>query len=78
VEVVMLATEITSEQEALQYIEANKQSLLKDLGTNEVKTIYTDSNTKIHIIKDGTQILKVISRFEDCKETADLLKFTHA
>ena len=80
----MLAVEFTSELEALQYIESNKQRLFYELEKDEFKTIYNDSNTRIHITKNKKQLIKIINRFENrknifdiCNEITHLLKYNH-
>jgi len=70
----MLLTEFTDEQNALQYIEANEQNLLDEMLQDEIKTIYTNGNTRINIAKDGKRLLRVTIRFQGDKKISEIYK----
>ena len=67
-------TQLTSEQGALQYIEANEKELYEELEEQEIKTIYDNGNVKINVRKDGKRLIKVIHRFEGDKKLLDVYK----
>ena len=70
----MLATELSSELEALQYIEANEKRLLGELSQEEIKTVYSNQNTRINIMRDGKRLLRIIARFQGDKKISDIHK----
>ena len=70
----MLSMEFTNEQEALQYIEDNEQSLLDELTQEEVKAIFTNDSTRINIMKDGKRLLRVTIRFQGDKKISDIYR----
>ena len=72
--VFMLSTEFTGEQKALQYINANEQQLFDGLLQDEIKTIYTNVNTRINIVKDGKRLLRVTVRFQGDKKISEIYK----
>ena len=70
----MLSMKFTSEQEALQYIDDNKNRFLAELEEQEIKAIYTNGNTHIKITKNGKRLVKLISRFDSNKRLLDICK----
>jgi len=56
-----------NEVEALNYIDTNKGIIIDELQEQQIKTIYTNENTRINIMRNGNQLLKVINRFDDDK-----------
>jgi len=59
---------LSSEQEALLYIDDNKPALLDELEGEQIKTIYTNVNTRINIMRNGKRLLKFIIRLEGKKK----------
>ena len=70
----MLSMEFTNERDALQYIEDNEQSLFDELTQEEIKTIFTNDNTRINIIRDGKRLLRVTIRFQGSKKISEIYK----
>jgi len=70
----MFLTEFTYEQNAIQYINANEQNLLDEMAQDEIKTIYTNTNTRINIVKDGKRLLRVTIRFQGDKKISEIYK----
>ena len=64
----------SNEQEALTYIDENKAILLDELGEKQIKTIYTNENTQINIMRNGKRLLRFINRFEGNKNLLDVYK----
>ena len=64
----------SSEEEALDYINANKDSILTKLQNNEVKNIYANENTRINVMRNGKRLLKFINRFEGEKTIHEVFK----
>ena len=64
----------SNEQDALSYIDENKPALLAELDEQQIKTIYTNENTRINIMRNGKRILKIINRFEGEKNLLDVYK----
>ena len=67
-------TEFTDEQGALQYIRDNEQRLYDELAQEEIKTMYTNDNTRINIMKDGKRLLRVTIRFQGEKKISEIHK----
>ncbi|MCL2224545.1 MAG: hypothetical protein FWB96_06220 [Defluviitaleaceae bacterium] len=63
-----------NEQEALSYIDDNKPALLAELQEEQIKTIYTNENTRINVMRNGKRLLKFINRFEGDKHLCDIYK----
>ena len=63
-----------SEAEALTYIDDNKQNILDELQDEQIKTIYTNENTRINVMRNGKRLLKFINRFEGEKKLADICR----
>ena len=63
-----------SEAEALTYINDNKDKLLDELQDEQIKTIYTNGNTRINVMRNGKRLLKFINRFEGDKSLLDVYK----
>ena len=63
-----------TENEALTYIQTNKDALLAKMDEGQIKTIYTNGNTRINVMKDGKRLLKVINRFDGDKKLIDIYK----
>ena len=66
--------EFLSEQETLQYIEDNEQSLLIELLEQGKRTLYDNGNTKINVKNDGKRLIKIIYRFEGDKNISDIYR----
>ena len=58
----------SNEAEALTYIEENKGKILAELQEEQIKTIYTNENTRINVVRNGKRLLKIINRFEGEKK----------
>jgi len=54
---------LADELEALQYIETNEQKLLNKLTQEEIKTVHSNENTRINIMRDGERLLRITARF---------------
>jgi len=63
-----------TEQQALDYIDENTQTLLDGLQDGEIKTICTVENTRINIMRDKKQLLKVINRYTGEKKLLDICR----
>ena len=62
----------SNEQEALTYIDSNKQNILDDLDEKQIKTIYVNNNTRINVMSSSKSLLKCINRFNTDKKWVDL------
>ena len=64
----------SSEAEALTYIQTNENAILADMGEREIKTIYTNEDTRINVMRDGKRLLRVINRYEGSKTLHEVFK----
>ena len=70
----MISIEFADEKDTLQYIKDNEQKLYDELAQEEIKTMYTNDNTRINIVKDGKRLLRVTIRFQGDKKISDIYK----
>ena len=70
----MITTTFTSEVEAIDYIKSNEQYIFGELSQDEIKTIYTNENTRITAMKDGKRLLMVTIRFQGDKYISSIYK----
>ena len=62
-----------SESKAIRYIQTNKKTLIEKLKEQEIKTVYTGDNTRISIMKDGNNILRIKNHYGE-RNIADIFK----
>ena len=64
---------LNSKHEALVYITTNEEFLLTQMDDYEVKTIYQTDNTKIKVMKDGNNLLKITNHYGN-KELTEIFQ----